>query len=218
MPRAFLKARDPFSCYSHFVGAVLSASGLLILLLRLLFDPDISGQLAGAAVVFCLSLIALYSASSVYHFSLRGEAVLRRLKKLDHSMIYVLIAGSYTPIILKFMPAPRSFLFLGVIWLIALTGIAVKLRYSTLSGTRLGHRFRFRCRTFHALPRHCAARSRRSCLHGRRHNLHLEAAEFQHPSRLSRAVSPVRYRRQHLPLSDDHAVCTVIFRQFASCY
>ena len=126
MPRAFLKARDPFSCYSHFVGAVLSVSGLLILL-RLLFDPDISGQLAGAAVVFCLSLIALYSASSVYHFSLRGEAVLRRLKKLDHSMIYVLIAGSYTPIILKFMPAPRSFLFLGVIWLIALTGIAVKL-------------------------------------------------------------------------------------------
>ena len=104
MPRAFLKARDPFSCYSHFVGAVLSVSGLLILLLRLLFDPDISGLLAGAAVVFCLSLIALYSASSVYHFSLRGEAVLRRLKKLDHSMIYVLIAGSYTPIILKFMP------------------------------------------------------------------------------------------------------------------
>ena len=36
MPRAFLKARDPFSCYSHFVGAVLSVSGLLILLLRLL--------------------------------------------------------------------------------------------------------------------------------------------------------------------------------------
>ena len=35
MPRAFLKARDPFSCYSHFVGAVLSVSGLLILLLRL---------------------------------------------------------------------------------------------------------------------------------------------------------------------------------------
>ena len=111
MPRAFLKARDPFSCYSHFVGAVLSVSGLLILLLRLLFDPDISGQLAGAAVVFCLSLIALYSASSVYHFSLRGEAVLRR----------------YTPILLIGMPAPRSFLFLGVIWLIALTGIAVKL-------------------------------------------------------------------------------------------
>ena len=227
MPRAFLKARDPFSCYSHFVGAVLSVSGLLILLLRLLFDPDISGQLAGAAVVFCLSLIALYSASSVYHFSLRGEAVLRRLKKLDHSMIYVLIAGSYTPIILKFMPAPRSFLFLGVIWLIALTGIAVKLLWidaPRLIGTALylalgwAIAFDFGVVLSMPSPRHCAACSRRSCLHGRRHHLHLEAAEFQHPSRLSRAVSPVRYRRQHLPLSDGHAVCTVIFRQFASCY
>ena len=127
MPRAFLKAREPFSCYSHFVGAVLSAVGLFALLVRLLVQPDISGQLAGAAVVFCLSLIALYSASSAYHFSGRGEAVVRRLKKLDHSMIYVLIAGSYTPIILKFMPAPRCFVFLGVIWLIALTGVAVKL-------------------------------------------------------------------------------------------
>ena len=127
MPRAFLKAREPFSSYSHFIGAVLSGAGLFVLLVRLLFDPSVTGSLAAAAVVFCLSLIALYSASSVYHFSGRGEAVLRRLKKLDHSMIYVLIAGSYTPIILKFMPAPRSYIFLGVIWLIALTGIAIKL-------------------------------------------------------------------------------------------
>ena len=59
----------------------------------------------------------------------RGDAyfLLRRLKKPHHSMIYVLIAGSYTPIILKFMSAPRSYVFLGVIWLIALTGIAIKL-------------------------------------------------------------------------------------------
>ena len=89
MPRAFLKAREPFSSYSHFIGAVLSGAGLFVLLVRLLFDPSVTGSLAAAAVVFCLSLIALYSASSVYHFSGRGEAVLRRLKKLDHSMIYV---------------------------------------------------------------------------------------------------------------------------------
>ena len=117
MPRAFLKAREPFSSYSHFIGAVLSGAGLFVLLVRLLFDSSVTGSLAAAAVVFCLSLIALYSASSVYHFSGRGEAVLRRLKKLDHSMIYVLIAGSYTPIILKFMPAPRSYVFLGVIYI-----------------------------------------------------------------------------------------------------
>ena len=127
MPRAFLKARDPFSCYSRFVGAVLSVSGLLILLLRLLFDPDISGQLAGAAVVFCRSLIALYSASSVYHFSLRGEAVLRRLKKLDHSMIYVLIAGSYTPFCVVLLPQPRGTQFCLILWGVALAGVLAKM-------------------------------------------------------------------------------------------
>ena len=127
MPRVFLRAREPFSSYSHFVGAVLSGIGLFAMLLRLMLDDTVSGQLAVAAVVFCLSLIALYSASSIYHFSGRGEAVLRRLKKLDHSMIYVLIAGSYTPIVLRYMPAPRSYLFLGAIWLIALSGIAINL-------------------------------------------------------------------------------------------
>ena len=127
MPRVFLRAREPFSSYSHFVGAVLSGIGLFAMLLRLMLYDTVSGQLAVAAVVFCLSLIALYSASSIYHFSGRGEAVLRRLKKLDHSMIYVLIAGSYTPIVLRYMPAPRSYLFLGAIWLIALSGIAIKL-------------------------------------------------------------------------------------------
>ena len=127
MPHAFLRAREPFSSYSHFVGAVLSGVGLFAMVLRLLLDDAVSGQMAAAAVVFCLSLIALYSASSIYHFSGRGEAVLRRLKKLDHSMIYVLIAGSYTPVVLRFMPAPRSYVFLGAIWLVALTGIAVKL-------------------------------------------------------------------------------------------
>jgi len=127
MPRAFLKAREPFSSYSHFVGAVLSGFGLLLMLTRLLFDSDVSGQMAAAAVVFCLSLIALYSASSVYHFSGKGGVILKRLKKLDHSMIYVLIAGSYTPIVLGFMPAPKSYAFIGVIWLIALAGIAIKL-------------------------------------------------------------------------------------------
>lgn len=127
MPRAFLKAREPFSSYSHFVGAVLSGVGLFAMLMRLLFDDAVTGQIAAAAVVFCLSLIALYSASSIYHFSCRGEGVLRRLKKLDHSMIYVLIAGSYTPIVLCYMRPPHNYGFLALIWLIAAAGIAVKL-------------------------------------------------------------------------------------------
>ena len=80
MPRAFLKAREPFSSYSHFIGAVLSGAGLFVLLVRLLFDSSVTGSLAAAAVVFCLSLIALYSASSVYHFSGRGDEFRRALR------------------------------------------------------------------------------------------------------------------------------------------
>ena len=119
MPRLFLHAREPFSSYSHFVGAVLSGAGLACMLLRMFVAarPDT----IFSVTLFCLSLIALYSASSIYRFfSGRGESVLRILKKLDHSMIYVLITGSYTPIVLKFMPYPKAFYFVGVIWAIAL--------------------------------------------------------------------------------------------------
>lgn len=126
MPRLFLKAREPFSSYSHFIGAVLSGAGLGCMLLRM-FLTGATGVTIFSVTLFCLSLIALYSASSIYHFSGRGESVLRVLKKLDHSMIYVLIAGSYTPIVLKFMAYPKAFYFVGVIWAIALFGIAVKL-------------------------------------------------------------------------------------------
>ena len=102
MPRMFLKAREPFSSYSHFIGAVLSGAGLGCMLLRMLF-ASVDAITMFSVTLFCLSLIALYSASSIYHFSGRGESVLRILKKLDHSMIYVLIAGSYTPILLKYI-------------------------------------------------------------------------------------------------------------------
>lgn len=126
MPYTFLRAREPFSSYSHFIGAVCSGVGLLGMILRMFFaHSDILTFISVS--LFCMSLIALYSASSIYHFSLRGENVIKILKKLDHSMIYVLIAGSYTPIILKFMDRPKAFYFLGAIWLIALFGIAVKL-------------------------------------------------------------------------------------------
>lgn len=126
MPHLFLKAREPFSSYSHFLGAVLSGAGLACMLLRMLLTGS-DGITVFSVTLFCLSLIALYSASSIYHFSGRGERVLRVLKKLDHSMIYVLIAGSYTPIVLKFMVYPKALYFVAVIWAIALFGIAVKL-------------------------------------------------------------------------------------------
>ncbi|MBS5145267.1 MAG: hemolysin III family protein [Butyricicoccus pullicaecorum] len=126
MPCVFRRAREPFSCYSHFLGAIGGVIGLILMLFHAV------GQHADALTIcsvslFCLSITALYTASAVYHYALAGEQTLRLLKKLDHSMIYVLIAGSYTPIVLRYMKAPDSYLFLAVIWGIALFGIAVKL-------------------------------------------------------------------------------------------
>ncbi len=126
MLHTFRNAREPFSSYSHFIGAVLAGVGLAAMLLH--------GWLRGASAqtllsvsLFCLSLVALYAASSYYHFSLCKESMLRILKKLDHSMIYVLIAGSYTPILLKFMEQPKATYFTAGVWLIAVLGIAIKL-------------------------------------------------------------------------------------------
>lgn len=126
MPRLFQKAREPFSSYSHFIGAVGGAAGLIFMLFHAI-RQDAGIQTVCSVLLFCLSLIALYTASAVYHYSLAGEHVLRMLKKLDHSMIYVLIAGSYTPVVLRYMPAPDAYVFLAVIWGIALFGITVKL-------------------------------------------------------------------------------------------
>ena len=186
MPRTFLKAREPFSSYSHFIGAVLSGVGLLAMLLRLLLDDAVSGQLAAAAVVFCLSLIALYSASSIYHFSGRGEAVVRRLKKLDHSMIYVLIAGSYTPILLRYMPR-AALLYLPRRGLAdcagrhcgqaALDPCAAPDRHRAVSGARLGDRVRFRGGAVHARAGDRAACGGRAVLHGGRRHLYRQTAQ-----------------------------------------
>ena len=82
--------------------------------------------LAGV-VLFGLSLVALYSASSIYHYALGAASKVRRLRKLDHAMIYVLIAGSYTPLCVKFMDPAKLPVFLGAMWAMAAAGILLKL-------------------------------------------------------------------------------------------
>ena len=80
-----------------------------------------------SVVVFAISLIALYSASSIYHFVNLSEAANFRLRKLDHSMIFVLIAGTYTPILLKYLSGAEGWIFTAAIWSCALVGIVIKL-------------------------------------------------------------------------------------------
>lgn len=122
------KAMDPISCLTHFVGAILSLFALIIMLLIAIYNHESSLTILGISI-FGISSIALYSASSLYHYYdvVRNSKIKLTLRKLDHAMIYVLIAGTYTPICLAYLTYPHSIYFLSVIWSIALIGIMIKL-------------------------------------------------------------------------------------------
>ena len=125
----FSEAQDPVSCGTHAIGAAAAFLGGVIYLFRAV-DHSVPVVALAAAMCFCLSMIALYAASAIYHYY-PGEfdalGVKRRLRKLDHSMIYVLIAGSYTPFSMVLLPQPKGRNFCLVIWLVALIGVLVKL-------------------------------------------------------------------------------------------
>lgn len=126
MYHLFSKAREPMNSYTHFLG-VLFAIVAAVLLLSLTIGVNFTATTLASVLIFCLSMVLLYGASSWYHYSNGTEKVLARLRKLDHAMIYVLIAGSYTPICLKYMGGNKGILFSLVLWLVALIGSIVKL-------------------------------------------------------------------------------------------
>ena len=80
-----------------------------------------------AAAVYALSLVAVFGSSAAYHRGNWSPAALRRMKRLDHSMIFVLIAGSYTPIALLVLHGPWAVVILSVVWAAAVAGITLKL-------------------------------------------------------------------------------------------
>lgn len=126
MLKMFKKAMDPISSETHFIGACLSCLGLLIII-AIGIQRETAPLLLAAAIIFGVSLIALYSASSIYHYFKGSDKIKLILRKLDHSMIYVLIVGTYTPVAVYCMEAPHSYYFLGILWTIAIIGIIVKI-------------------------------------------------------------------------------------------
>ena len=127
MPPIFKKARDPISSYTHFLGAGLSLIGIAFMIVKLTLEQTPGTITVVSTILFCLSLIALYLSSGIYHYSKAPEKIIRLLRKLDHSMIYVLIAGSYTPLLLTYLPSPNNIIFTAVMWGLAFAGILCKL-------------------------------------------------------------------------------------------
>jgi len=120
-----LKFREPISSLTHLLGAFLSLIGLIFLIKCSLDVTNVYNTIILA--VFGVSSILLYCASSTYHQSLSSQRVIKVLRRVDHSMIYVLIAGTYTPICLIALKGTTgTLLFLGI-WLLAFIGILLKI-------------------------------------------------------------------------------------------
>ena len=106
----------------HFCAAVAAVVGLVALVL--LAD---SARAYVGGVVFAGSLIALYGTSATYHTITWGRRMHGLLKRLDHSMIFVLIAGTYTPICLIAAGTAWGITILAVVWSLAAAGILMKV-------------------------------------------------------------------------------------------
>lgn len=121
--------REPGSAITHFIGMMLAVFASTPLLIKTAVS-DSSTALA-AMTVFMFSMIALYGASALYHSVTVKDKFLKVFRKIDHMMIFVLIAGSYTPICLIVLDEKLGYTLLSVVWTIAILGMLVKMLWIT---------------------------------------------------------------------------------------
>ncbi|BDF35812.1 hemolysin [Lachnospiraceae bacterium] len=116
--------KDPGSAITHFIGMLMAIFAAVPLLIKAANEP--SRIYIISITVYAISLILLYAASTIYHTFNKSERVNTILKKIDHMMISILIAGSYTPICLLVLKGKLGVILLSVVWGIAIVGILIK--------------------------------------------------------------------------------------------
>ena len=133
----YTKGEEIFNMVSHIVGGAIGIAALVLCIIRSAIHHNGYG-LAGS-IVYGISMIVLYTMSSIYH-GLREGTAKKVMQVLDHCTIYLLIAGTYTPILLSSMrpiDPVSSWVLLGVVWglsAIAITLTAIDLKkYSVFS-------------------------------------------------------------------------------------
>lgn len=121
--------REPGSALTHFIGMMMAVFAATPLLIKAALSSG--GRSLLALGIFCVSMILLYGASATYHSLNIGGRALRLFRKLDHMMIFVLIAGSYTPVCLIILGGKLGYTLLAVVWGIAILGMALKAFWIT---------------------------------------------------------------------------------------
>lgn len=125
--RTYEPKEEFLNVISHGFGMLLSMAALVLLVVYASINLTVWHIVSFA--IYGASLVILYTASTVYHAS-KKQHVRLRLNVFDHSSIYVLIAGTYTPFLLVTLRGPWGWSLFGVIWACALAGIILKLFYT----------------------------------------------------------------------------------------
>lgn len=118
--------REPINGLTHLAGAIFAFIGLLAMVIKAVNIGE-SALAVGAVIIFGISMILLYAASATYHMVIARGKVIAFLRKIDHSMIFVLIAGSYTPFCLISLNGTTGWILFSIVSVIAIAGILFKM-------------------------------------------------------------------------------------------
>ena len=113
--------REPVNGLTHLLGAILSVVGLIVLVVIGVENKSVRQIVAFS--IFGASLVSMYCASAFYHSLRISERAVAHLRRIDHMMIYILIAGTYTPVCLLLLPDPLGIELLIVVWSLAALGV-----------------------------------------------------------------------------------------------
>lgn len=113
--------REPGSALTHFIGILLAGIGAIPLLLKAGATANTTTVIS--MLIFIISMLLLYGASTTYHSSTSSPSIIKLFRKIDHMMIFVLIAGSYTPICAIGLGDQSGYSMLLAVWIIAFVGM-----------------------------------------------------------------------------------------------
>ena len=123
------KIKDPGSALTHFIAMLLALLAATPLLLKAARSPELTHMLA--LTIFIISMILLYAASTIYHTLDISPKVNQILRKVDHMMIFILIAGTYTPVCMLVLGDRTGWVLLALVWSIAFIGILINALWIT---------------------------------------------------------------------------------------
>ncbi|SEN03386.1 PAQR family membrane homeostasis protein TrhA [Lihuaxuella thermophila] len=124
----FLKMKEPASTWTHFIPFLAGIVGLVFLILESVNNP---AKLV-IMTIFGVSVILLYGASSLYHWIRTTPEKELILRKIDHMAIFILIAGTYTPVLYYGLAGAWKWVMLIAVWLLSFIGMAIKIWFIDL--------------------------------------------------------------------------------------